>query len=281
MGPVSSKSMKFPNSALSLSSRSSSFYSEDELSETNSTGTQIHHKSKMPANAVDDKYGHYSDHSILADASTDRTCVAAREPPQVSYRFEAPEEVAGRRQRAVRLDFDTEESSPRPRTPPRRRPRVTSTGSISLRSSLDTTSSSPLVAAFAIMDDRGVPGISRNGLRSGRPEKRSAALVTQPATTPPESSEDSQMAIRRRENRAKAFNALSGRRTDAPTQYDSLDDIGVQGPAGLVSSTDPLRRPKDYSARYSSGNFVTDLQNYQSSQPVKAKKRRARRLFCF
>jgi len=273
--------MSFPDPTLPLSSRSSSFYSEDDLSETNSTGTQIHHKSKMLADTDDCEHGHYSDHSLLADASTDRTSVAASGRPRASYRFEALGEVEGRRQGAIGSDFDTEESSPRPRTPPRRRPRVTSTGSISLQSSLDTTGSRSLAVASAFMNDRGVPDISRDGPPSGRPEECSPAIVAQPTTEPSESSEDSQMATRRRENRAKAFNALSGRRKDAPTEYDSLDDIGVQGPTGLVSSTDPLRRPKDYSAGYLSGMFVTDLQNYQSPQPVEPKKRRARRLFCF
>ncbi|KAH4040743.1 hypothetical protein HBI56_014440 [Parastagonospora nodorum] len=235
----------------------------------------------MPATTNGSEHGHYSDHSTLADASADNNSKTVPELSQVSYRFETPEEVEGRRQRAIVSNLDTEESGLRPRTPPRRRPQVTSTGSISLENSSNTNASSSLVTISTMMDNLGDPDISSSGLHPGRPENRSVALASQPTITSPDLGEDSRRAAPRREDRFKALNALPGRRTDAPTHYDNLDDIGAQGPTRPVSGVEPSRRPKDHLVGYMSDRFVTDLQNYQPPQRVKLKNRRARRLFCF
>jgi hypothetical protein len=235
----------------------------------------------MPATTNDGEHGHASDHSILADAFADKNSIAVPELSQVSYRFKTPEEVEGRRQRAIDSNLDTEESGPKPRTLPRRRPRVTSTGSISIGSPYNTNASSSLVTASVMMVNLGDPDISSSGLHPGRPENHSVALASQPTITSPDLSEDSRLAARRRENRVKALNALSGRRTDVPTHCDNLDGIVAHGPTRPVSGIEPLRRPKDYLVGCMSGRFVTDLQNYQPPQRVKLKNRRAKRLFCF
>jgi hypothetical protein len=246
-------------------SHSSSVYSADDVSETNTTGTQIRHKSALSAAVQDNEHGR-----------TEQSPITTGQPSQDNV--------------GDQLMFGADEIGPRPPTPPRRRPRVTSTGSISLGTDRNTIDSVSSGDPLSLLLNRGLQHTSIDIPTSDQIKGSNAVLpkytisedvtVTVSPSDPPVDldgsapavNEISQVDSQRNENRAIALEALSGR--------VKTITVGTLKSDNLVSATGRLYGLGDRSAGYYNGHFVTDLQ--RSSPPNKEQKKRSKkRFFCF
>jgi hypothetical protein len=234
-------------STVSLLSDSSSVYSQDEASEANATGTQIHHRSKFqPASKGSAPGVDWDSDKSSITALPSRMSEAIQkgdfDHEVVKYRFVSADEAERTEQEyvqqvaagnsawndvsrhlvlllhqdeAVLAGFEYENIGPRPPTPPRRRPPMTSISTFSTASWRDTSSSIGSVASSSITIDQ------------GQSTKNSAAQVFNPIL---ENSESSSLQTteyhdvtfpRRQENRINALQALT-----AHTSSDSDSNRG-------------------------------------------------------
>lgn len=150
--------MPSPTPLLSIRSHSSSAYSTDDASDTNTTGTQIHHKLELSSAIHDSNDGHMEDSPVTA--ASNHTSYAVEYMENVLARGNAfnheyiPVGRLSQDDSGIRQMLDVDAIGPRPSTPPRRRPRITSTDNISLGSYHNTLGSISSVASPSHLDDR-------------------------------------------------------------------------------------------------------------------------------
>jgi hypothetical protein len=234
-------------STVSLLSDSSSVYSQDEASEANATGTQIHHRSKFqPASKGSTPGVDWDSDKSSIRALPSRMSEAIQnsgfEHGDVKYRFVSADEAerskpeyvqqvaAGNsawnnvsrhlglplhQDEAVLAGFEYEDIGPRPPTPPRRRPPMPSISTFSTAIWRDTSSSIGSVASSSIRIDQ------------GQSTKSSAAQVFNPISENSESSslqttEYHDVTFPRRQG--NCINALQ-----APTAHTSSDSDSNRG----------------------------------------------------
>jgi hypothetical protein len=331
--PMSPTSMA---STVSLLSDSSSVYSQDEASEANATGTQIHHQSKFQPTSKGSAPGvdwdsDKSSITALPSCMSEAIQNGGFDHEDVKSRFVSADEAERTKQEyvqqvaagnsawndvsrhlglplhqdeAVLAGFEYENIGPRPPTPPRRRPPMTSISTFSTASWRDTSSSIGSVASSSITIDQ------------GQSTKNSAAQVFNPIS---ENSESSSLQTteyhnvtfpRRQENRINALQALTAHtssdsdsnRGQKPSQRElkvthskshkirrqgKIDwrtnlTIGtaIQANPGLASATGEMYGLGDHDAGYNNGNFVPDVQNKKILKQEPQKKP-GRRFFCF
>jgi hypothetical protein len=331
--PISPTTM---DSTVSLLSDSSSVYSQDEASEANATGTQIHHRSKFQPALKGSAPG--------VDWDSDKSSITALpsrmsgaiqngdfDHGDVKYRLVSADEAERTKQEyvqqvaagnsawddvschlglplhqdeAVLASFEYEDIGPRPPTPPRRRPPMTSISTFSTASWRDTSSSIGSVASSSIT------------INQGQSTEHSSAQVPNPISENLESSslqttEYHDVTFPRRQgNRINALQALTAHtssdsdsnRGQNPSQRElkvtrsKSDKIRRQGKIdwrttltigtaiqtnpGLVSVTDEIYGLGDHDASYNNGEFVTNVQN-EKILKQEPQKKPARRFFCF
>jgi hypothetical protein len=242
-------------------SYSSSVYSADDVSETNTTGTQIRHISALSATVHDNEHDR-----------TEQSSIPTGRPSQDIV--------------SNQLMSGAEEIGPRPSTPPRRRRRrrrITSTGSISVGTNRDTVGSLSSVAPLSLLLDRGLLHTSIDVPTSDHTKKSKVVspkysisedvkMSASPSDPPVdrdgsahETDQASQVDSRRNQNRAIVLEVLLGRANDTM--------VVITKSGNLVSATGCLYRLGDSSAGYYNRQFVTDLQ--RSSPSNEEQKRRA------
>ena len=234
------------NSIFSLDSNSSSVYSDDGMiSEANSTGTQVHHRSHLQPNidGMPREYGQYFERSsnvIMPSNADGASQMDASERTNIDYHFETSEEAEERRRRSAALareettydaqsnsnlhatqtymqqvlaggngwnvnrerlgqssqdqndeltNYDSDRIGPRPPTPPRRRPRITSTGGHSIGSYRNTVSSIGSIAASSLIEPRDPADICTNETATGpgRQRDRARTIESMPGGAEPSS----------------------------------------------------------------------------------------------